>query len=241
MPGMPGVPQTSRQQRETACCSDLGISIVFFTQQREQASPHSIVVATRIAGREAGREGAQKVISARRGAHDEEEPRTLEVRQQGELLQQPRLVEQPSVGVSGHKPRVPERGAEGNELALRLGCVTTPDIGPELGDARRGRASIAVVYTRVLPRLAVTPARVSIEDVTTSSASRARDGVVTKSTSSRKAARHSPGRSCSSAATRASCWPKAYSAGAQFLPHVHNEFVKLKEVFAGVLENYYAL
>ena len=86
----------------------------------------------------------------------------------------------------------------------------------------------------------MTPARVSMEDVTTSSASRARDGVVTKSTSSRKAARHSR-RSCSSAATRASCWPKAYSAGAQFLPHVHNEFVKLKQVFAGVLENYYAL
>ena len=36
------------------------------------------------------------------------------------------------------------------------------------------------LYTRVLPRLAVTPARVSMEDVTTSSASRARDGVVTK-------------------------------------------------------------
>ncbi|CAE7505000.1 dnaJ, partial [Symbiodinium sp. KB8] len=108
-----------RQQRETACGSDLGISIVFCTQQREQASPHSIVVATRIAGREAEREGAQKVISARRGAHGEEEPRTL----------------------------------EGNEPALRLGRVTTPDIGPELGDAR----------------LAVTPARVSMEDVTASS------------------------------------------------------------------------
>ena len=90
----------------------------------------------------------QKVISARRGAYGEEEPRTLEVRQQGELLQQPHLVEQPSVGVSGHKPRVPERGAEGNEPALRLGCATTPDIGPELGDARRGRASIAVVHPR---------------------------------------------------------------------------------------------
>ena len=113
-----------------------------------RVQPHGIVVATRIAGREAGREGAQKVISPRRGAHGEEEPRTLEVRQQGELLQQPHLVEQPSVGVSGHKPRVPERGAEGNEPALRLGCVTTPDIGPELGDARRGRASIAVVHPR---------------------------------------------------------------------------------------------
>ena len=83
--------------------------------------------------------------------------------------------------MSGHKPRVPERGAEGNEPALRLGRVTTPDIGPELGDARRGGAGPPTwLYTRVLPRLAVTPARVSMEDVTASSASRARHGVVTK-------------------------------------------------------------
>ena len=107
-----------------------------------------MVVATHIAGREVGWEGAQEVISARRGAHGVEKPRTLEVRQQGKLLQQPRLFEQPSVGVSGHKPPVPERGAQGNEPALRLRCVTTPDIDPELGDARRGRASIAVVHPR---------------------------------------------------------------------------------------------
>ena len=31
--------RTSWQQRETACCSDPGISVVFFTQQREQAPP----------------------------------------------------------------------------------------------------------------------------------------------------------------------------------------------------------
>ena len=111
------------------------------------------------------------MISARRGAHGKEKPSTLEVRQQGELLQQPHLVEQPSVGVS--KPRVPERGAEGNEPALRLECVTTPDIGP--GSAMPGGAGPpSRLYTRVLPRLAVTPARVSMEDVTTASASRAR-------------------------------------------------------------------
>ena len=50
--------------------------------------------------------------------------------------------------MSGHKPRVPERGAQGNEPALRRRCVTTPDIGPELGDARRGRASMTVVHPR---------------------------------------------------------------------------------------------
>ena len=85
----------------------------------------------------------------------------MEVRQQ--LLQQPRLFEQPSVCVSGHKPRVPQRGVQGNEPALCLRCITSPNIGPELGDARRGRASIAVVH----PRFAEvsSDARLSMEDV----------------------------------------------------------------------------
>ena len=49
--------------------------------------------------------------------------------------------------MGGHKPRVPE-GAQGDEPALRLRCVATPDIGPELGDARKGRPSIMVVQPR---------------------------------------------------------------------------------------------
>ena len=82
-------------------------------------------------------------MPARGEAHiGEEEPRTLEVGQQAELLQQ-----RPSVGVGGHKPRVLE-GAQGDEPALRLRCVATPDIGPELGDARKGRPSITVVHPR---------------------------------------------------------------------------------------------
>ena len=79
-----------------------------------------------MAGGEVGREGAQDVVSTRRGAHGEEEPCTLEVGQQGELLQQPRLFEQTSVGVGGDKPWVPERGAQRNEPALRLTRIATP-------------------------------------------------------------------------------------------------------------------
>ena len=74
-----------------------------------------------VAGGEVGREGAQDLVSTRRGAHGEEEPCTLEVGQQGELLQQPRLFEQTSVGVGGDKP-----GAQRNEPALRLTRIATP-------------------------------------------------------------------------------------------------------------------
>ena len=104
-----------------------------------------IVVATRIAGGEVGR--VRKMWSARGGgAHGEEEPCTLEVGQQGELLEQPRLFEQTSVGVGGDKPWVPERGAQGNEPALRRRRIATPDVRTEFGDARGSRPSITVVH-----------------------------------------------------------------------------------------------
>jgi len=106
-------PKRAGSNARRRAASDLGIRVVFFTHQREQASPDCIVMATRIAGREVGREGAQEVVCARRGAHGEEEPCTLQVGQQGELLQQPRLFEQPSVGVGGHKPWVPDKSAQG--------------------------------------------------------------------------------------------------------------------------------
>ena len=46
--------ETSRQQRDAARCSDLGIRGVFFAQQREQALPDSIVRASWQRGRAGG-------------------------------------------------------------------------------------------------------------------------------------------------------------------------------------------
>ena len=50
------------------------------------------------------------MVGSRRGAHGEEEPCTLQIGQQRELLQQPSLLEQARVGVGGDKLRVANRG-----------------------------------------------------------------------------------------------------------------------------------
>ena len=85
------------------------------------------------------------------------------VGQQGELLQQPRLLDQTCVGVRCHKPRVPES----NEAAFGL-----------RSDARRSRPASAVVHPGFAEVRGHT--RPCFDGVTMSSASRARAGVVTK-------------------------------------------------------------
>ena len=98
--------------------------------------------------------------------------------------------------------------ADNDEAALLRGRLPHQTSGPK----RRAHPLSCVVKTRVLPRLASTPAPRSTSLVTTRRSGAVRPGTVTTYRSSKKAARRSSGRKAAQAATSESCWPSAYSS-----------------------------
>ena len=87
----------------------------------------------------------QQVVGTRRGTHGQQEPRTLEVRQHREFMQEPCLFKRASICVGGDVERMPDGGAQCDESTLGLVCVSVPHACPKCGDSWRSWPASTVV------------------------------------------------------------------------------------------------
>ena len=179
-------------------------------EERLQCAPDRMVMCFRICRRLGRRHGAEQVLRPRRGAKEEQQPGTLQVRQLRQLRQQALLLLQALPRARGSVLRGADGRAKGNKPTLGQRFVATPRLRAELR-RRPGRDCRRAFCL-------ATPASSSTAEGTASSAARARLDTVTIYKSSKKAARNSPGRSCWEAATSAACCARANRAGANASP-----------------------
>ena len=128
-------------------------------------------------------------------------------------LRLPKLV-RPSTSL---EVRVTYGHANIDEATLLPGQVAAPNVRAQDVDAG-WRSPSSCLKTRVLLRLASTPAPRSTPPVTTRRSGAAHSGAVTMYKSTKNSARHSPGRREALSAASESCWPSAKSPGARGSP-----------------------
>ena len=102
-------------------------------------------MASCIASGKVGWQGVQQVVGTRRSTHGQQEPRTLEVRQHREFMQEPCLFKRASICVGGDVERMPDGGAQCDESTLGLVCVSVPHACPKCGDSWRSWPASTVV------------------------------------------------------------------------------------------------
>ena len=129
------------------------------------------VVATRIAGGKVRWQGTQRVIGSRSGTHGKDEPRMLNRAAWGAHAVG-RLLKQAGVDVSDDE-RMGVSVATNPQAGL--GALPRGDMPGPRALMPGGAGPPARLYTRFLPRLAATPAHVSMEDVRTSNRLRERE------------------------------------------------------------------
>ena len=101
-------------------------------EERLQCAPDRMVMCFRVRRRLGRRHGAEQVLRPRRGAKEEQQPGTLQVRQLWQLCQQALLLLQALPRSRGNVLRGADGRAEGNKPTLGQRFVATPRLRAEL-------------------------------------------------------------------------------------------------------------